>query len=95
MCSPRTTARRTADPIRALALILVPAAVLMQEGRSVSAGNTGPDCHSKSQEDRPLAVVLIRSPYGRAGLAAILFAAPLARQVYHDFHHRHACGYRS
>jgi len=34
---------------------------------------------------RPLPVVLIRSPYGRAGAAGILFAAPLARQGFQVF----------
>src|ERR1022692_1577972 len=29
---------------------------------------------------RPLPVVLIRSPYGRAGFTGLLFAAPLARR---------------
>jgi len=33
----------------------------------------------------PLPVVLIRSPYGRAGLAGILFAAPLARRGFQVF----------
>ena len=33
----------------------------------------------------PLPVVLIRSPYGRAGLAGILFAAPLARRGFQLF----------
>jgi putative CocE/NonD family hydrolase len=36
-------------------------------------------------EDRPLPVVLIRSPYGRAGVAAFVFAAPLARQGFQVF----------
>ena len=35
--------------------------------------------------DRPLPVVLIRSPYGRAGLAGVLFAAPLARRGFQVF----------
>jgi hypothetical protein len=35
--------------------------------------------------DRPLPVVLIRSPYGRAGMAALLFAAPLARRGFQVF----------
>src|SRR5215469_3362321 len=34
---------------------------------------------------RPLPVVLIRSPYGRAGAAGLLFAAPLARQGFQVF----------
>jgi uncharacterized protein len=34
---------------------------------------------------RPLPVVLIRSPYGRAGLAGRVFAAPLARQGFQVF----------
>jgi len=33
----------------------------------------------------PMPVVLIRSPYGRAGLAGTLFAAPLARQGFQVF----------
>ena len=36
-------------------------------------------------DDRPLPVVLIRSPYGRAGLAGTLFAAPLARRGFQVF----------
>jgi uncharacterized protein len=35
--------------------------------------------------DRPLPVVLIRSPYGRAAFAAILFVAPLARRGFQVF----------
>jgi hypothetical protein len=35
--------------------------------------------------DQPLPVVLIRSPYGRAGLAGVLFAAPLARRGFQVF----------
>src|SRR5450755_1598653 len=34
--------------------------------------------------DRPLPVVLIRSPYGRAGFTGLLFAAPLARRGFQD-----------
>ena len=33
----------------------------------------------------PLPVVLIRSPYGRAGLAGTIFAAPLARRGFQVF----------
>lgn len=36
-------------------------------------------------DDRPLPVVLIRSPYGRAGLAAFIFATPLARRGFQVF----------
>jgi putative CocE/NonD family hydrolase len=36
-------------------------------------------------DDRPLAVVLIRSPYGRAGLPGLVFAAPLARRGFQVF----------
>jgi predicted acyl esterase len=35
--------------------------------------------------DRPLPVVLIRSPYGRAGLTGHLLAAPLARRGFQVF----------
>jgi putative CocE/NonD family hydrolase len=35
--------------------------------------------------DGPLPVVLVRSPYGRAGVAGVLFAAPLARQGFQVF----------
>ncbi|MGO9081389.1 MAG: CocE/NonD family hydrolase [Streptosporangiaceae bacterium] len=35
--------------------------------------------------DRPLPVVLVRSPYGRAGLVAQVFAAPLARRGFQVF----------
>ena len=38
------------------------------------------DHYRPAGRDRPLPVVLIRSPYGRAGLAATLSAAPLARR---------------
>jgi putative CocE/NonD family hydrolase len=34
---------------------------------------------------KPLPVVLIRSPYGRAGLSGLLFAAPLARRGFQVF----------
>jgi uncharacterized protein len=37
------------------------------------------DHYRPARESGPLPVVLIRSPYGRAGLAGRLFAAPLAR----------------
>ena len=43
------------------------------------------DHYRPAGTDRPLAVVLIRSPYGRAGLAAVLFAAPLARRGFQVF----------
>jgi hypothetical protein len=38
------------------------------------------DHYRPAGQDKPLPVVLIRSPYGRAGLAGVLFAAPLARR---------------
>ena len=38
-----------------------------------------------ARDDRPLPVVLIRSPYGRAGMAAMLFAAPIARRGFQVF----------
>src|ERR1022692_4921652 len=34
---------------------------------------------------RPVPVVLIRSPYGRAGFTGLLFAAPLARRGFQVF----------
>jgi uncharacterized protein len=43
------------------------------------------DHYRPAGPDRPLPVVLIRSPYGRAGVAAILFAAPLARRGFQVF----------
>ncbi len=43
------------------------------------------DLYRPAADNRPLPVVLIRSPYGRAGLAAVLFAAPLARQGFQVF----------
>jgi uncharacterized protein len=43
------------------------------------------DHYRAAEHDRPQPVVLIRSPYGRAGLAAILFAAPLARRGFQVF----------
>ena len=36
-------------------------------------------------DDRPLPVVLIRSPYGRAGLSGVMFATPLARRGFQVF----------
>jgi uncharacterized protein len=38
------------------------------------------DHYRPAGDDGPLPVVLIRSPYGRAGLAGIMFVAPLARR---------------
>ena len=43
------------------------------------------DHYRPAGPDRPLPVVLIRSPYGRAGGAGILWAAPLARQGFQVF----------
>ncbi len=43
------------------------------------------DHYRPAGPDRPLPVVLIRSPYGRAGLAASLFAVPLARRGFQVF----------
>jgi uncharacterized protein len=43
------------------------------------------DHYRPSHESGPLPVVLIRSPYGRAGLAGKLFAAPLARRGFQVF----------
>jgi putative CocE/NonD family hydrolase len=43
------------------------------------------DHYRPAEHDRPLPVVLIRSPYGRAALAGILFAAPLARRGFQVF----------
>jgi putative CocE/NonD family hydrolase len=43
------------------------------------------DHYRPAGHDRPLPVVLIRSPYGRAGLAGFLFAAPLARRGFQVF----------
>jgi uncharacterized protein len=43
------------------------------------------DHYRPGGHDRPLPVVLIRSPYGRAGLAGYIFAAPLARQGFQVF----------
>jgi putative CocE/NonD family hydrolase len=43
------------------------------------------DHYRPAGPDRPLPVVLIRSPYGRAGLAALVFAAPLARRGFQVF----------
>jgi putative CocE/NonD family hydrolase len=43
------------------------------------------DHYRPADHDRPLPVVLIRSPYGRAGFAGLLFAAPLARQGFQVF----------
>ena len=43
------------------------------------------DLYRPAGEDRPLPVVLIRSPYGRAGLSGMMFAAPLARRGFQVF----------
>ena len=43
------------------------------------------DHYRPASADGPRPVVLIRSPYGRAGLAAVLFAAPLARHGFQVF----------
>jgi putative CocE/NonD family hydrolase len=43
------------------------------------------DHYRPAAPEQPLPVVLIRSPYGRAGLAAVLFAAPLARRGFQVF----------
>src|SRR5260370_25475328 len=43
------------------------------------------DHYRPARPDRPLPVVLIRSPYGRAGLTRYLFAAPLARPGFQVF----------
>ena len=43
------------------------------------------DHYRPAGDDRPLPVVLIRSPYGRAGLPGMVFAAPLARRGFQVF----------
>jgi putative CocE/NonD family hydrolase len=43
------------------------------------------DHYWPAELDRPLPVVLIRSPYGRAGFAGLLFAQPLARRGFQVF----------
>jgi len=43
------------------------------------------DHYRPARRSRPLPVVLIRSPYGRAGIAALMFAAPLARRGFQVF----------
>ncbi len=43
------------------------------------------DHYRPAGDDRPLPVVLIRSPYGRAGLVGMTFAAPLARRGFQVF----------
>ncbi len=43
------------------------------------------DHYRPAGDDRPLPVVLVRSPYGRAGLSGIMFAAPLARRGFQVF----------
>jgi len=55
-------------------------AVPMPDGVALLGDHYRPAGH-----DQPLPVVLIRSPYGRAGLAGHLFAAPLARQGFQVF----------
>jgi len=68
-------------PARAVPYVVRPdVAVAMPDG-VVLLG----DHYRPAGTDRPLPVVLIRSPYGRAGLARILFAAPLARRGFQLF----------
>jgi putative CocE/NonD family hydrolase len=55
-------------------------AVAMPDGVSLLG-----DHYRPAADDRPLPVVLIRSPYGRAGLVAVLSAAPLARRGFQVF----------
>jgi uncharacterized protein len=43
------------------------------------------DHYRPAGDGRPLPVVLIRSPYGRAGLSGVIFAAPLARRGFQVF----------
>jgi uncharacterized protein len=43
------------------------------------------DHYRPARNDAPMPVVLIRSPYGRAGFAGIVFAAPLARRGFQVF----------
>jgi uncharacterized protein len=43
------------------------------------------DHYRPAEDHRPLPVVLIRSPYGRAGLPGMVFAAPLARRGFQVF----------
>jgi putative CocE/NonD family hydrolase len=43
------------------------------------------DHYRPARESGPLPVVLIRSPYGRAGLAGVVFGAPIARQGFQLF----------
>ncbi len=43
------------------------------------------DHYRPAGPDRPRPVVLIRSPYGRAGLAGLVFATPLARRGFQVF----------
>jgi uncharacterized protein len=43
------------------------------------------DHYRPAGDDRPLPVVLIRSPYGRAALPGMMFAAPLARRGFQVF----------
>jgi uncharacterized protein len=43
------------------------------------------DHYRPARNDAPMPVVLIRSPYGRSGLAGLVFAAPLARRGFQVF----------
>src|ERR1700750_109804 len=43
------------------------------------------DLYRPAGNDRPLPAVLVRSPYGRAGLSGVMFAAPLARRGFQVF----------
>ncbi len=43
------------------------------------------DHYRPAGDDRPLPVVLVRSPYGRAGVVGLTFAAPMARRGFQVF----------
>jgi uncharacterized protein len=77
----RAVDRAVGLPPAAVPYVLRPdAGVPMTDGVVLLGDHYRPAGH-----DRPLPVVLIRSPYGRAGLAGFLFAAPVARRGFQVF----------
>ncbi len=60
-------------------------AVPMPDGVMLLGDHYRPAGDDPAGDDRPLPLVLIRSPYGRAGLAGMTFAAPLARRGFQVF----------
>ena len=77
----RAVDRAVGLPCPAVPYVVRPdVAVVMPDGVVLLGDHYRPAGH-----DGPLPVVLIRSPYGRAGPAGFLFAAPLARRGFQVF----------